>query len=56
MTYCREPSLEDILSDPIIKAVIDADGVDAGELDAMLRCIARKRESAQTGRSVERCR
>jgi hypothetical protein len=54
MTYCREPSLQDILSDPIVKAVIDADGVDTGELDAMLRCVARKRESALTGRSVGR--
>jgi hypothetical protein len=56
MTCFREPSLEDILSDPIIKAVIDADGVDAGELDAMLRCVARKRESALTNRSAERGR
>ena len=45
MTYCREPSLEDILSDPIIRAVIDADGVDANELDAMLRQVARKRRA-----------
>jgi hypothetical protein len=53
MNYCREPSLEDILSDPIIKAVIDADGVNANELGAMLRRIANTRrlaaESASRG-------
>jgi hypothetical protein len=43
MTCWREPSLEDILSDPIIKAVIEADGVDTNELDAMLRRVAHKR-------------
>jgi hypothetical protein len=47
MPYCREPSLEDILADPIIQAVIDADGVDANELNAMLRGVARKRRSAE---------
>ena len=36
MKCWREPSLEDILSDPITQAVISADGVDIGELDAML--------------------
>jgi hypothetical protein len=49
MTCWREPSLEDILSDPIVKAVIKADGVDTNELDAMLRQIAHKRT---TGRSA----
>jgi hypothetical protein len=47
MTCWREPSLEDILSDPITLAVISADGVDAGELDAMLRCVAQKRRTAE---------
>lgn len=47
MKYCREPSLEDILADPIVQAVIDADGVDANELDAMLRGVARNRRSAE---------
>jgi hypothetical protein len=47
MNYCREPSLEDILSDPIVKAVIDADGVDTNELNAMLRGVARRRRSVQ---------
>ena len=46
MRACREPSLQDILSDPIIQAVISADGVDPGELDAMLRQVAQKRGAA----------
>jgi hypothetical protein len=45
MKCWREPSLEDILSDPIVKAVIEADGVDANELDAMLRRIVHKRRA-----------
>jgi len=47
MNCWREPSLEDILSDPITQAVISADGVDTGELDAMLRRVAQKRRSAE---------
>jgi hypothetical protein len=47
MSCYREPSLEEILSDPIIKAVINADGVDARDLNAMLRRVAHKRQSAQ---------
>jgi hypothetical protein len=43
MKCWREPSLEDILSDPITQAVISADGVDTGELDAMLRRVAAQR-------------
>ena len=46
MRACREPSLQDILSDRITQAVISADGVDTGELDAMLRQVAQKRCSA----------
>jgi len=46
MRACREPSLHDILSDPITQAVISADGVDTGELEAMLRQVAQKRRSA----------
>jgi len=46
MKCWRELSLEDILSDPLTQAVISADGVDANELDAMLRCVAHQRRSA----------
>jgi hypothetical protein len=43
MKCWREPSLEDILSDPITQAVISADRVDANELDDMLRRLAQSR-------------
>lgn len=41
MRWChREPTLEEILSDPIFRAVMDADGVNPQELEAMLREVA----------------
>ena len=36
-SHCREPRLEEMLADSIIKAVMDADGVDPHELEAELR-------------------
>lgn len=37
MNYChREPGLNDLLSDPVIRAVMDADRVDARKLEAEL--------------------
>ena len=42
MNWChREPTLEEILSEPIILAVMEADGVDPHELEAMLTQITR---------------
>ena len=38
----REPTLAEILSEPIIKAVMRADCVDPEELNAMLSKIARE--------------
>jgi hypothetical protein len=35
----REPTLKELLSEPIIKALMDADGVDPTALEAMLRRI-----------------
>ena len=37
-----EPTLEDILSDCIIKAVMKADGVDPHQLAAMLKEVGRR--------------
>jgi len=37
-----EPTLEDILSDCIIKAVMKADGVDSHQLAAMLKEVGRR--------------
>ena len=36
-SHCREPRLEEILADPIVKAVMEADGVDLRELEAELQ-------------------
>ena len=42
MHWChREPTLKDILSDSIIRAVMDADGVDPHELEMMLTRVDR---------------
>jgi hypothetical protein len=41
---CREPTLEEILSDPTVRAVMAADAVDPRELEAMLEAVARTRE------------
>ena len=38
----REPSLGEVLSDPIIQAVMKADGVNPVSLEAELRQIARQ--------------
>ena len=47
----REPTLKEILSDPIVTALMSADGVDPFELEAMLTHINRKSKSPrQTGR------
>jgi hypothetical protein len=37
----REPTLEDILSDPITKEVMKSDGVDPHQLSAMLKEMGR---------------
>ena len=48
----REPTLAEILSDPIVGAVMRADAVDPGELRAMLARTARAlRVAAQTNSS-----
>jgi hypothetical protein len=36
-SHYREPRLEDMLADSIVKAVMEADGVDPRELEAELR-------------------
>jgi hypothetical protein len=39
----REPTLDELLSDNFVKLVMKADGVDADELEAMLRKVADSR-------------
>ena len=50
MNWChREPTLEEILSEPIIRAVMEADGVDRQELEAMLRQAGRNSRPMRGG-------
>lgn len=45
----REPTLEEMLSDSIIQAVMEADGVDPRELEAMLRQHGRNSSRLRSG-------
>jgi hypothetical protein len=47
----REPTLEDMLSDPIVRALMDADGVDPHELKATLKEVGRKLGANRGARS-----
>jgi hypothetical protein len=41
MSFCRrEPTIAEILSDSIVQAVMEADGVDPKRLEALLRGVA----------------
>jgi hypothetical protein len=43
MNWChREPTLDEMLSDSIVRAVMEADGIDPQELAATLRQAGRK--------------
>ena len=44
MTPCSEPSIHDMLNDPIVRALMAADGVDLGELQRLLQSIASDKE------------
>jgi len=41
-----EPSIEEMLADPIVRALMTADGVRADELEALLRSIAKRLQTA----------
>jgi hypothetical protein len=43
MIWChREPTLKELLADPIFAAVMKADGIDRSEFESMLKQIGRK--------------
>jgi hypothetical protein len=44
--FYREPTLTELLSDGLIKLIMKADGVDAGELETLLRRVAASRPKA----------
>jgi hypothetical protein len=43
MTCHRDPTLTDLLNDPITQAVMRADGVDPKELESLFHDVARRR-------------
>ena len=55
MSWCREPTLQEILSDPIVAAVMHADAVDARELDDMLSEIAGRLHAGEGARQATQC-
>jgi len=57
MNWCRsEPGLNALLSDPMIRALMDADGVDARKLEAELSNLGGKlRERSERHRTHSRC-
>ena len=57
-TWCRprELTVNEMLSDAIVQALMDADGVDASDLEAMLKGVAARRGANQStaGRARDR--
>ena len=47
--YQGEPSLSDVLADPIVQIIMTADHVDPQALEARLRQTARRMGQGQTG-------
>jgi hypothetical protein len=45
----REPTLDEILSDSIVRAVMEVDGVNPHELETMLRRVAQRLRTARRG-------
>jgi hypothetical protein len=49
LRWChREPTLEDILSDSIVRDVMEADGVDPHELASMLSAVSQQLKRGPT--------
>ena len=53
MPQCAELSIDEMLTDPIVRALMTADGVDPGELKALLRLVAGRRRARASDRSRE---
>ena len=51
---CGEPTLEELLSEPIIKALMDADGVDPDELRGILGWTSVQLRSRSNGSDAQR--
>jgi hypothetical protein len=51
-SYYPEPTLDEMLSDTVIKAMMDADAIDSDELKAMLRRVG---TDALASRGLDYC-
>ena len=51
---CREPSLAQLLADPLIQALMASDGVDRGELDTIIEAARRRIERAHDDNELRR--
>ena len=57
MNFChREPGLSALLSDPVIRAVMDADGVDARKLEAELSSLGGQLRERRERHRTHSCR
>jgi hypothetical protein len=52
MPDCREPSIKEMLADPVIRALMSADAVHANELEALLCSMAKllRARSSEVGK------
>ena len=48
----NEPTLSEMLADPIVQALMQADGVEASELEATLRSVASSRAQPPPARTA----
>jgi hypothetical protein len=48
----HEPTLNEMLADPIVRALMEADGVEVGEVEATLRSAAATRAPPQPARTA----
>jgi hypothetical protein len=51
---CREPSLAQMLADPVIQALMASDGVDRSELDEVIAAARRRIERRRSDRGTAR--
>jgi hypothetical protein len=54
MSEYPEPSIKEILADPIVRALITADGVQADELKVLLRSVAKRLQAGNSKDTEER--
>jgi F420-0:gamma-glutamyl ligase len=50
LLYCRDQTVAEILTDTVTKMVMEADGIDAKKLEAMLRLVAQNSPAVSSRR------